>query len=317
MKRRDFLIRSAAGALLPLLGRAQTAPCPPAGLDAGEGSVGQPVCGLNAGDAEADWIARSTAPGVVWCHDFRSAAEVNAFRWSVGYRGGNDPNNVQRPGVVNHITNDGITGGGCIELYRTAGSFSEGTHWIRPFAPMTAPGNGRNVDDPAAGGTIPVRNWSSTDGGSQTSDFTNGWYGHSSYKDADPEHFDGTEFWLQYRAKRDPRRVSGGNQNFLVGKHIYLAMCEGGIGAPNQELVVYSNGGGSSGASAAGQNSFRIYGGAAYFTALDEAPGAGGTIQPGGASPVWQWASGSWDTIMYHLIMGRQGVNETRIEVYG
>src|SRR5690606_37664930 len=37
----------------------------------------------------------------------------------------------------------------------------------------------------------------------------------------------------------------------------------------------------------------------------------------GGVSSIWTWNSGSWDTVMYHLIMGRQGVRETRIEVYG
>ena len=54
--------------------------------------VGSKVVPMNA---EADWRLRSgqdpaqPQPGVVWFHDFRSDAEVDAFRWTGGV--GNDP----------------------------------------------------------------------------------------------------------------------------------------------------------------------------------------------------------------------------------
>jgi hypothetical protein len=270
-----------------------------------------------AGDAESDWQARIASPGVVWYHDFRSAAEVNNFRWSGGYQSGNDPNNVARPNMVNWQPADGIGNGKCVELVLGAGVTDQSTHWIRPFAPLDAASTGRGAADPAAGGTLTRRTLVATNGGSQHNDFTFGWHGHTSYKTADPTHFDGTEFWIQYRAKRDPRRVSGGNESILVGKHAYLAACESSVGAMRQELVIYSNGGGTSGQATAGQNSFRMYGGEAYFTALDSGIHGDGTIQPGGVAPTWQWGLGSWDTIMYHLVMGRQGVDETVLEMYG
>src|SRR5690606_27585523 len=72
--------------------------------------------------AEQDWLIRSgqdsnnPQPGVVWFHDFRSDAEVNQFRWTPGYMGGNDPlavgSNSQAPVPTNtrRITTDGIPG---------------------------------------------------------------------------------------------------------------------------------------------------------------------------------------------------------------
>src|SRR5688572_26582707 len=47
--------------------------------------------GGSPADVEADWQARIGGPGVVWYHDFKSDDEVNAFRWTGGYSGGNDP----------------------------------------------------------------------------------------------------------------------------------------------------------------------------------------------------------------------------------
>jgi hypothetical protein len=307
MKRRDFLIQSAAGAMLPLVSKAQT-PCPPSTLAIAGGTSVTTAC--SGGSAEADWLARTSGSGVVWFHDFRTAAEVNAFRWSPGYGGGNDPLARDDTGPrVRHVANDGFGGGGCLEILRPAGS-SEGSTWIRPFAPLNAPGNGKSANDPGAGGTVPRRTWSASDGGNQSANFTYGWYGHTSYQSADPTHFDGNEFWMQMRVKRDPRRVSNGNQNVTVGKLNYIAIMETSAGAPLQELVIYSNGGPT-----AGQNNFRIYGGAAYFEELSQE--AGSNIQPGGTSAIWQWNSGSWDTVMYHMVMGRQGVDETLIEVFG
>ena len=314
MKRRDFLIQSAAGAMLPILGRA--APCPPPTLGVQGGTTANTLCGSASADAEADWISRSTGPGVVWSHDFRSAAEVDQFRWSGGV--GSDPNNTGRPFQCNHITTDGITGGGCLEMYNN-GTGSDATHWIRPFAPLAAGGNGKTTDDPAAGGSIPLRTWAFQQGQANHNQFPYGWYGHSQYLNNDPTHFDGTEFWLQYRVKRDIRRVTNGNQNNLVGKLNYVTCCENFdvTGLANQELVVYSNGGGTTGAATSGQNSVRMYGGWALFDPLDQEAGHG-DIQPGGVSPIWQWAlDGTWDTMMIHLRPGRTNVDETLIELYG
>ena len=308
MKRRDFLTQSflLTGLSIPTFVRGQTIPCPPV-LHGANGA--QSTCGnVQEGDAEADWILRTSGPSVVWYHDFRSDAEVDAFRWTSGYGGGNDPDAQGSGGSqISRITTDGITGGGCLQILHLDGT-EDGMHWWRPLAPMSAPGNGKAADDPAASGSLTVRAWNPTDGGGQTNAFDQGWYGHVSTQTAE---FDGDEFWLQMRVKRDPRRVQGSNQSITVGKHQFLSVCAASL--VNQDLITYSNGGGG-----VGVNQFRIYGGWQVFAPLDDAPDApDGTIQPGGVTPIWEWNSGSWDTVMYHLVVGREGISETLIEVYG
>lgn len=302
MKRRDFLIQSAgaAGAMMPVFGRAQNAPCPPSTLSVEGGTSATTACGSSL--AEADWIARSRAPGVVWFHDFRLDAEVNNFRWSSGIGSGNDPNGVHSTArYVRRITSDGITGGGCLEMLRPAGG-AETSAWWRPFSPLVGSGNGKGVDDPAANGTLTVRSYNPTQGSGAIAQHQYGWYGHSSYHNSS---YDGDEFYLQMRAKRDPRRLTGGNQNFSVGKFTYLTVCQYSLS--DQELVTYSA------APSGSQNRFRMYGGWRVFEPLDQETNDG--IQPGGSSELWSW-SGGWDTIMYHLVMGREGVDETLIEIY-
>jgi hypothetical protein len=317
MKRRDFLAKSAAGIILPLAGRALAAPCPPPSFSIQGGTSATTLCGSSASDAEADWLLRSTGPGVVWFHDFRSAAEVNAFRWSLGRGSGNDPSNLQRPNTCIWQQGDGIASPGCLELFHAAGSaHSEGTHWYRPYAPLTAPGNGKTANDPAANGTVPVRSYSPTSGGGEIGAMDFGWYGHSSYANADTTHFDGTEYWLQYRTKRDPARVSGGNQANQVGKHLYIASTfQGGLSA--QEYVIWSNGGGPNNQrSLAGTNGLRVY--KNQFNPLDGqgTPQDNTNHQPGGVTPMWLFNNGSWDTLMYHHRPGRLNVQEELFEIY-
>jgi hypothetical protein len=306
MKRRDFLAGSAGliGTGIPLISKAQVLPCPPSSLSIDGGTSSNTLCGSAAADAEADWLSRISGSGVVWFHDFRSEAEVDNFRWSSGIGSGNDPNGAHYLAEhVRRITDDGITGGGCLEMLRPAGG-GETSAWWRPFSPLAGSGNGKGVDDPAANGTLTVRPYSPSQGSDAVAGHQYGWYGHSSYHNAN---FDGEEFYLQMRAKRDPRRISGGNQNFSVGKFTYLTICRYSLS--NQELVTYSA------APSGDDNRFRIYGGWQIFQPLDQAPGTDGSIQPGGVSPLWSW-SGGWDTIMYHLVMGRENTNETLLEIY-
>ena len=88
------------------------------------------VTDTTADALEADWLARSTAPGVKWAHDFRSDTEVTKFLVqanSGGYQ--YDSNNVP---LTRRITTDGITGGGCLELYTPSGQQNT-MRWMRPF----------------------------------------------------------------------------------------------------------------------------------------------------------------------------------------
>jgi hypothetical protein len=219
MKRRDFLLASStlAAAVTPGLLRAQTRPCPPGRIEVEGGTSATTAC-VAAGDAEADWQARISGPGVVWFHDFRTDNEVNNFRWTPGYGSGNDPRAVGNSiaGNVRRITTDGVTPGGCLEIVRPAGS-NDGSVWWRPFSPIvggTTTGNGRGAgaNDPGAGGTVRVEAYNPTDGGNQIANWGRGWYGSSG---SGP--FDGPEYYLQVRVKMDPNRIAGGNANVHGG----------------------------------------------------------------------------------------------------
>jgi len=157
MKRRDFLIRAGLTSVIaPTLTRCAS---PPVNVSEGQSATTSPTAG--GGDANSDWMTRSTGPGVVWAHDFSTDAEVNQFRY-VGGRG-NDPNATDpRTAYVRHNPSDGIpgTGGACLEIYRPAGSTDPGAWW-RPFSAIRANDNGKSTDDPGANGTVTPRAWDS------------------------------------------------------------------------------------------------------------------------------------------------------------
>jgi hypothetical protein len=279
--RRQFLTGTAAASGLLLSGAvaAQTRPCSPV-LSGSSGGPGGSEAECRIG-AEQDWDARISGPGVVWYHDFRAASEVDAFRWSGGYSGGNDPLGVARPNTVRHITSDGITGGGCLEVFRAAGR-NDPSDWWRPFSPLTAPGNGKAADDPGANGTIPVRSWNPTDGGSQTSGWSGGDYGPTSTGS-----WDGNEFYLQMAMKLDSRRRDAG---FSGGKIIYLTRTNRSLTA--QELVTYYK----------NSRNFSIY-------------KAGSPEVPSNLSNV-PHIFDEWAHYLYKIIPGDEHRPETSIEVY-
>lgn len=257
--------------------------------------------------AEADWTARISDPGVVWYHDFRSDAEVDQFCWAglsykpAGWPGGwsgNDPQKLNTEASMSiRNPSDGITGG-CLEQQHN-GTAGDGAYWWRPFTPF-ASGHGRAVADPAAGGTITTRAWAPTEGGNETSQWGEGFYGHPSAGGALK---DGHDFYVQIRCKMDPRRITGGNDAFTVGKFIWFNTCAASLS--QGEHVVYSYGpGGNDG----DKNYFRAY---CYRTTNlgggFDALAPGGDIQPGYAGTDWSW-SGGWDTILLHLRPGLIGV---------
>lgn len=323
MKRREFLISSATltGTMLPGVSMGQVRPCPPPGISVDAGSIAPTAC--SPVDAEADWLLRTgqnpanPQPGVVWFHDFRSDAEVNNFRWTPSYSGGNDPRGVGSPRatLTRRITTDGVTGGGCLEILRPAGT-AEGSHWWRPFSPLTGSGNGRGSDDPGAAGILTRQQYQATDGGSQVYNWgRRGYYGHSSYHSGNV--FDGTEYFLQMRIKMDPRRTAPGNS--LVGKLTFQTTTRWSL--TQQEIVTYS----ASRVGTVGMpNYFRMYG-AGDSNPLEDKDAAGRRgAQPGSqlgnctvnsGANCWAW-SGGWDTILYHVSPGRDGAAESRIRVY-
>ena len=307
MKRRDFLATtvSSAGLLVPEWARSAPACAPPVLTPSGGGTAATTPCGSST--AEADWTSRSTGAGVVWAHDFRTDAEVNAYRWTSGYGSGNDPNAAGHATAANcrRLAGDGPTGN-CLEILRRAGTGECESVWWRPFAPCTAPGNGLTANDRAANGTIPLLNYTPVARGDQISSVTRGYYGHANYRTAN---FDGSEFYLQMRVKMDPRRIQSPD---TVGKLTYISTAYRSL--TSQELVTYSYGDG--GNQGGGKNYFRIYGGWQVFGALDQEVNPYDGIQPGSDSNADWYYSGGWDTIMYHIVPGRVGVDETLFEVY-
>ena len=211
MKRRDFIIGATGSASSLLLPNSVLAkPCPPS-------VAGAPAPLCPAGDAEDDWQARISDPGVVWFHDFRTDAEVDQFRWAGGT--GNDPGDLGRPNTVRRLTNDGITGS-CLEIFRPAGS-SDGAVWWRPFSPLDT-GNGKPENDPAANDSLSVLPWTPSQGGSEMERWQPGYYGHANYHAGHPGRFDGTEYYFQCRVKMDPRRTGQPDG----GKLFYFTRCD-------------------------------------------------------------------------------------------
>ena len=275
-------------------------PCPPV-LE--NGRLGTPCPAV---DAEADWAARINGPGVVWYHDFRSNAEVDAFRWAGGV--GNDPNDLGRPGTVRRNTSDGITGN-CLEIFRPAGS-ADGAVWWRPFSPMDS-GSGKPVSDPADNGLLTVENWSPTQGGAQTSKWNKGYYGNSNYHSSHPGQFDGEEFYFQARVKVDPRRTNQSNG----GKLFYFTLAN--RSATSQEIVT------ESGESHDGVNYFSMYRSVSPPLEGDTPPGRnnqpgsdlGFCDWPGQVSNCWSRSDG-WDTFLYRIRHGLDSNSDTIVQVW-
>jgi chitodextrinase len=186
---------------------------------------------------EADWQARISGAGVVWYHDFRTAAEVNQFRWANAF--GNDPNDVARPGQTTWVSDDGITGG-CLETRHNVGGTPNPPEWWRPFSPLNGASNGRGIDDPAANGTIALRTFTPTSGGSQMANFgDNGFYGHADYVAQDPSAFDGTSYFIQARLKISANRTTAFTGSGDGGKVFYFTTNT--ESNANQEIVTNSN----------------------------------------------------------------------------
>ena len=272
-----------------------------------------------------DWQTRISGPGVVWYHDFTNQREVDNFRWTGSFGGGNDPNAVGSPnaGWCRWIGTDGLTGG-CLEVIHPAGT-GEGSYWWRPFSPIqggTTTGNGRGAGnhDPGAGVLTPQA-FAPTSGGSQTynwgqpSSARRGLYCNAAYSPGGTA--DGSDFYVQFRVKMDPRRIQAAGET-VGGKFIWFTHTAQSY--TDQELVTYSYGGGREN----GKNLFRVYRGAGYLP-LEQAENGNGQPQTnsdfgvcslsGSMAGCWGW-SGGWDTVLYHITPGTLGTANSRFEAW-
>jgi hypothetical protein len=318
LKRRDFLIKAGlTGVGLPVLARAAL-PCPPPSVSVSGGTSATTPC--TVGNAMSDWLARIGGPGVVWYNGFESDAEMNLYRWASAANG-NDPN-ATAPDA--HKLARGTTGGPggtfpYISITRPAGAAEVDTVWWRPFSPLTGASNGRGVDDPAAGGTIPLQTWAPQGNVNEMVQWDKGWYSQNSAI------ADGTDFYLQTRIKMDPNASASGMNSpcklLEIGASVRTFT--------DQNLVTYLNG--SNGDPT--KNYHRMY--LDYNVSPIEnddllaRPGqqvggdlstnyAGGAYCDVGVHPQNCWYySGGWDTLLYHITPGpATAPSKCAIQVY-
>jgi hypothetical protein len=186
------------------------------------------------------------------------------------------------------------------------------------LSPLTAPGNGRTSNDPAANGTLTVRSWNATNGGSQTNSHQFGRYGHPSY--ASDGNFDGNEYWLQVRVKYDSRRLAANNPG--GGKMFYFTICE--FSAPAQEIITESR-----------DQSFNFPALSMYRSVGPPLEGdtSNGGNQPGTTigtvgdrtcqfddtggqrANCWAFPTDQWVTLLYHVVLGTDSGSNTTVEV--
>lgn len=215
-----------AGAVL-----AQSTSCPPVLLDSNGNPVpGTIACGEGNTGGQQDWQARISGPGVVWHHNFDSAAEVNQFRedGTLVYNpdDSRSPSSGGESGTVRWLTSDGVSGPGCLEIYHNAGG-RDAQNWYRPMSPLSAPGNGRTSDDPAANGTIQLDADGTWGPPARTVDWQAGNYGPDTTGS-----WEGNEFYIQYALKVSSSRLTG---NVFGGKVQYITRQDRSLTA--QELV--------------------------------------------------------------------------------
>lgn len=268
-----------------------------------------------------DWNARISGPGVVWYHNFQTAAEVNAFRWVEAY--GQDPGDTRDPGKC-IWSPEGFAGGGSMKQIRLAGSVESQSNWWRPFAPLTGASNGRGVNDPAANGTLTLRSMVAVQGQETIRNMGNfGYYGSATY--AGQGGFDGTEIYIQARVKMPAARIQGANANVSGGKLFFFTNNRQAFST--QEIVTMS--GWSDGGSPA-KNAFQMYRQGGQSLPNDESPFLG--YQPGGSvglvgngqanwadstrANFWTWPGDTWVTVLFRLVPGTSGGGNTTIEVW-
>ncbi len=284
-----------------------------------------------SGDAAADWANRISGSDVVWYHNFDTESEVDQFRWHskvdppMGSSwGGNDPTSAgTNSDQCIHVASGGADGGGFLRLSYPLGNTFGGCYWWRPFAPFTGSGNGRGVNDPAAGGTITLQSWNPTEGGSQTANWqgsaTNpAWYGDSASAAANPTKYHGTSFYLQVRVRRatmpGPPPDAAPYTN-ITGKFVWFTTTSSS--ATVQEIVTYGQSASEDVVDVQGRH--RMYGGYNFNPF-----GLGGqhnetdTIDNIDGVSDWRY-SGGWDTLLYKITPGPDsgtGGNRGQIEVW-
>jgi hypothetical protein len=343
MKRRQFLIASTGAAgggiagLLPLLVRAAQ-PCPPPSVTAGGKTVNTSCA--SAASQQADWIARTGGPGVVWAHNFDAAAEVNQFRETSGY--GMDPTGTGS-GKQSTVSwqPGGFAGGGFLRIAVPTGGTTNG-QWSRPMSAIRSgqpganggAGNGKTVDDSAAGGAVALNTWDSSVT-STAYNWRRGYYAHPAVQQKYPYWpqagntgiYDGSSFYLQFRVRISSSRWHAGNP---AGKLLFIDVVD--QESDMQELVFRSVNNPDSGftgtAWGGGTNPLLMYTSRGSYpnSIIDgnQDSSYDGAIEPGGpyastctygnahsSGACWNFPADNWTTLLLHFVPGQDNSNYT------
>jgi hypothetical protein len=269
----------------------------------------------------ADWVGRISGPGVVWYHNFDTASEVNQFRWTGGFGSGQDPNAAGEDGdLVQWQASGGADGGSFLRIAYPAGAAHGNSYWWRPFNPLTGATNGRGTADPGANGTISPATFTVTSGSGTTNGWTGsqsnpGWYMHATHQAQNPGKFQGSDFYIQYRIRRNGRPgAPPDNTQYsnITGKSAWLANTN--YTYVVQEFVFYGQSVGNGDVAGVYERQ-NIYDGQNFDT-LPNQPNA--TVTVSNLTVGWRY-SGGWDTILVHCTPGTNGgtgSNRTRMEVW-
>lgn len=272
----------------------------------------------------SDFATRIADTNVVWYHDFNDAAEVNQFRWTSGYSGGNDPSALgTNASNCSHVATGGVDGGGFLRLSYPLGSDPNSVYWWRPFNPLTGATNGRGSNDPGANGTITPVAWGATNGSQTTNRWTldqanPGWYGNATSVAANPTKYQGTDFYLQVRVRRAQTPGSppdAGSYTSITGKSVWLSTTNASYTA--QELVTYGQSVGNGDAVGTHERHNIYNAGYGSFYSLSDIPFSP-TRTTVNTTVDWRY-SGGWDTLLYHISPGTHngtGTDRTRVEVW-
>ena len=356
----------------------------PASLSAGSYSVAVRLAGSAA---EADWLARSTDSGVVWAHDFRNIEQVTQFTIPTGSNpsavshytadgiGNSKVLRITIPKGLDDgyhwVANDASTNGWIVrdgtalsqpaaaasnadwtwatgETLKAQGKVADGGWW-RPFSAIAATQNGLSAADPAANGTLPVRQWTSAML-ADSSRFRAGYYAHSTYSElcrtwpayggaAQTDAYDGSEFYLQFRVKYSEWRhgelglaATGAAKTYQYERYPPGKLAFIGVTGttPNHEIVVQSlpvdprfevTG--------ARYSMYTNFGNLPLYKTKTVQSQSVTVIQPGGdyddgtlagtcyydgsnaVRDCWYWPTNEWVTVLIHVIPGRHNANHS------
>lgn len=241
----------------------------------------------------ADFAARANGPSVVWYNHFDSDAEMNQYRWAGGV--GNDPNaTTPDAGYMTRSLTGGPDGGPYLQILRKSASAESNVNWWRPLSAIASPGNGKTVNDAAAGGAVALRTWAPASGGNQTATWAKDYYGPTTYDQP---------FYIQMRLMSDPNAFSFGDS---IGKKFYISVTD--FSDSRQEIITY-----------AGTPFHRLYSEFTSSQPLEQDDllarpgqqvggerstyGTGGSHCDVGSNPglCWQFGTNQWDTVLYKI----------------